>query len=106
MTDKKQTADKPPLEYLVTSVLPDEAKVLKLGADKYGVRSWRVEKIWASTYEGAMLRHLLAWIEGEDLDPESGLPHLAHLRANCAVVMDAQMHGTFVDDRNRRWYDD
>jgi hypothetical protein len=90
-----------PMDYLVYSVLANDARCHKHGADKYGVRNWRKDKILASTYEGAMLRHFLAWAQGEDIDPDSGLPHLTHLRACCAVLMDADGHGTLIDDRNR-----
>jgi hypothetical protein len=92
---------KEPLEYVVYEMLPLDARVHKHGADKYGVRNWRKQPILASTYEGAMLRHFIAWARGEDLDPDSGMPHLAHLRACCAVVLDAQAHGTLIDDRGR-----
>lgn len=89
------------MECLATSVLASEARVLAHGADKYGARNWRKDEILASTYEGAMMRHLFAWINGEDLDPDSGEPHLSHLRACAAVVMDADSFGKLVDDRNR-----
>ena len=92
---------KAPLEYLVWSVLEGEARVLKGGADKYGVRNWLKDRIKTSTYEGAMLRHLKAWAEGEDIDSESGHPHLQHLRACCAIVLDAEVHDTLIDDRDR-----
>ena len=92
---------KAPLEYLVTSVLAGDARVHKTGGDKYGIFNWRQDEILASTYKGAMLRHLLAWCEGEDLDPESGENHLYHLRACCAVVLDSQMQDTLIDDRLR-----
>lgn len=97
-----QKEGKLPLEYLPWELLPLDAKAHKHGADKYGVRNWRIDEILASTYEGAMMRHFLAWARGEDTDPDSGLPHLIHLRANCAVVLDAQAHGKMVDDRNRQ----
>lgn len=90
---------KAPLEYLVTSCFEDDAYVHKHGADKYGKFNWRVDEITASTYVGAMMRHLKAWTEGQDLDPDSGKPHLTHLRACCAVVLDAQMYSTLIDDR-------
>jgi hypothetical protein len=96
-----QKDGKLPLEHLVVTMFPLDAAVHKHGADKYGVKNWRIDKILASTYEGAMLRHLTAWITGEDTDPDSGQPHLTHLRACCAVVLDAQMHGTLIDDRGR-----
>jgi hypothetical protein len=92
---------KAPLEYLVTTMFELDAAVHKHGADKYGKLNWRIDKITATTYVAAMLRHLKAWIEGQDMDPESLKPHLTHLRACCAVVLDAQMHGTLIDDRLR-----
>ena len=90
---------KTPYEYLVLSVLEDDAHVHKHGGDKYGKRNWTIDEINASTYVGAMFRHYKAWAEGEDLDPDSGKPHLTHLRACCAVVMDAAKHGKLIDDR-------
>ena len=90
---------KDPLEHLVTTVWPADARTHQHGADKYGRFNWRKDKILASTYKGAMLRHLRAWIEGEDLDPDSGQPHLSHLRACAAIVLDSEMHDTLIDDR-------
>lgn len=90
---------KAPLEYLVSTMDPLDAAVHKHGADKYGVFNWRVDHITAKTYVGAMRRHLNAWAQGEDIDPESGKPHLSHLRACCAVVLDAGMCGTLIDNR-------
>jgi len=91
-----------PLENLVYSCLADDAIVHKHGADKYGTRNWREQQILASTYEGAILRHFLAWAQGEDLDPDSGKSHLTHIRACCAVVLDSIKHGTLLDDRGRQ----
>jgi hypothetical protein len=91
-----------PLEYLVYSVLPDDAYVHKHGGDKYGIRNWRIDEILASTYEGAILRHFLSWAQGEDLDPDSGKSHLTHIRACCAVVLDAERAGKLIDDRDRK----
>ena len=96
-----QKENKIPLEYLVYSVLEDDAKCHKHGADKYGERNWQESQILCSTYEGAILRHAVAYFKGEDLDPDSGLSHLTHLRACCAVMLDAIANGTFVDDRDR-----
>lgn len=90
---------KAPLEYLVSTMDELDAAVHKHGADKYGVFNWRIDKITAKTYVGAMRRHLNAWAQGQDLDPESGKPHLTHLRACCAVVLDAVMHDTLIDNR-------
>lgn len=99
---RAQKEGKIPMEYLVYSVLASDARVHKHGADKYGVRNWQIDEILASTYEGAILRHFLAWASGEDIDPDSGEPHLNHIRACCAVVLDAQAHQKLIDDRGRK----
>ncbi len=98
---RAQKDGKAPLEYIPLTVLPDWAKVHKHGADKYGIRNWRQDEILMSTYTGAILRHLMAWANGEDLDPDSGLNHLYHVMACCAAVLDAEMHGKAVDDRTK-----
>ena len=91
-----------PYEFIPMSVLGDSARALRHGAEKYGVRNWRLEAIKASTYEGAILRHFTDWQDGIDIDPDSGLPHLNMLIANALVILDAQKHGTFIDDRDRK----
>jgi len=69
------------------------------GALKYGRSNWRAVGVRASIYEDAIRRHLNAWFEGEDIDPDSGLPHLAHALAGLAIVVDAIAAGKFRDDR-------
>lgn len=96
MKDNKIPYDKLPLR-----VLEEDAWVHAGGAKKYGERNWRQDRILASTYEGAIMRHFIAWACGENLDPESGRSHLSHIRACCAVVLDAQMSDTLIDDRDR-----
>lgn len=90
---------KAPLQYLDPVMDEDIAYVMEHGALKYGLRNYRDTPMKASVYVGAMRRHLKAWATGEDLDPDSGRPHLAHLVA-CAVVIEAAREaGTYVDDR-------
>lgn len=72
------------------------------GACKYGRANWRASGVLASTYYSAIQRHINAWMEGENLDPESGLPHLGHALACLAILADAQMTGMLTDDRNYR----
>lgn len=81
-------------------LLKGDAAAHTLGANKYGRFNWREDPIKMSTYLGAMIRHIVAWSEGEETDPESGFHHLYHVRACCAVVLDATEHGTVHDDLN------
>ena len=69
------------------------------GALKYGRANWRHAGVRASVYVDACRRHMAAWFEGEDDDPDSGLPHLAHALACLAIVVDAEAAGMLVDDR-------
>jgi hypothetical protein len=53
----------------------------------------------ASTYYDAHRRHITAWFEGEDVDIDSGLPHLCHAIACLAIIIDAGAAGKLNDDR-------
>ena len=75
------------------------ANVMGLGASKYGAYNWREHKVSSSVYQSAAMRHLLAWWEGEDKDPESGQCHLAHAMACMAILLDAENKGMLNDDR-------
>lgn len=101
MLDPKGVAGaaKCPMHLLPPNALMEAAWAHKCGADKYGAANWRKTKVCASTYVGAVMRHLAAWQMGEDDDPESGVSHLAHIVASCNILMDAGLHGTLVDDR-------
>lgn len=91
---------KPPMEYIPYNALEDVARVMKTGAQKYGLRNWREDEILASTYVAAIARHaLLEWAQGKDVDDDSGQHPLAHVAACCLIVMDAQKHDTLLDDR-------
>lgn len=92
---------KTPLHLIPASAMEETAKAHSLGAAKYGGYNWRNGTVCATTYIGAMLRHLNAWRDGENLDPESGITHLAHIAANCNILMDAAACGTLQDDRYR-----
>jgi hypothetical protein len=77
------------------------AKAMGMGAKKYGEWNFRKDRPRASVYWEAMWRHLLAGLDGQDLDEESGLPHTAHILANAAILLDAEACGTLIDDRNK-----
>jgi hypothetical protein len=80
---------KVPWQLLPFDSLEEIAKVLRHGAKKYtvgsvsGANNWR-KGIAYSRLLRAALGHLISWWTGEDLDPETGLSHLAH--AGCCVM--------------------
>lgn len=69
------------------------------GALKYGRTNWRHSGVKASIYFDACNRHMAAWFEGEDNDPDSGIPHLGHALACIAIIVDAGFADKLVDDR-------
>ncbi len=90
---------KTPLQLIPPVFKAGVAWVLKHGNTKYGPWNWRKTKVECQTYVGAINRHLDAWQSGEDLDPESGQSHLAHVAASVAILMDAEEQGTLIDNR-------
>lgn len=81
--DMKDTSGKPPLHLVPLEALNDAARVMDFGDRKYAPFNWlgAVPEGDAGVrkYVGAALRHLGAmWRDLDAVDPESGLPHLAH----------------------------
>ena len=62
--------------------------VLTYGAVKYKRDGWKAVPDAVQRYEAAMLRHFVRWKRGELLDPESNLPHLAHMLCNLVFLME------------------
>jgi hypothetical protein len=77
-------------------------KVFDGAVERYGAYNWRDTGVCATTYISAIMRHLDAWRDGEDIDPESGVTHLAHIAASCNILMDAHKCGKLIDDRSKR----
>lgn len=95
---------KVPLRLIPPAAMREEAWAFELGSRKYGAFNWRLEgrKPRASVYYEAVLRHVTAWYDGEDVDPESGRSHLAHARAGLGILLDAMDRGRLEDDRPPR----
>ena len=75
------------------------AQALADGAEKYGAYNWREEPISVSVYVGAIKRHMAAYWDGEDDAADSGVHHLAHVMACCALLLDSGSIGQLQDDR-------
>lgn len=90
---------KPKISSTPTIGIREMGKVFELGAKKYGRYNWRLHQVSATVYYDAAWRHLSAWFDGEDIDPESGVSHLAHVMACMTILMDAQHHEMLNDNR-------
>lgn len=76
-----------------------QALAMEDGARKYGPYNWRANKVIASIYVAAAMRHLQAWFDGEEVAPDSQKPHLGHVLACLGILVDAKETGNLVDDR-------
>ncbi|MGX5775489.1 dATP/dGTP diphosphohydrolase domain-containing protein [Methylorubrum zatmanii] len=95
----KHDAGKEPVGLIPREAVLAEARVLAFGAEKYAAHNWRKGMRWSRLGDAAM-RHLLAWLDGEDNDPETGLPHLAHLRCCAGFLLAYAERGDGTDDRH------
>jgi len=66
---------------------------------KYGGYNFRVADIRASVYLSAFERHFTKWINGEEQDAKTRVPHLGSCLACIALLIDATEAGTLIDDR-------
>lgn len=83
----RKNEGKPQLSYVldVMPALKDMVAVMEFGANKYERNNWQrgfpKDKLLDS-----LLRHIDAFYSGEDVDPESGLPHVGHIMCNAAFL--------------------
>lgn len=92
-------AKKPPLTLVPPALAIYTSRVMELGAKKYGPYNWREFPVKYTVYIEAAMRHLYAAFDGEDIDPESNMPHIAHAAACMAILLDALALGNLIDDR-------
>ena len=90
---------KAPLSTVPSAVMLEVGVAMLEGALKYGRHNYRVVGVRASVYYDAAQRHLLAWWEGEDTDPDSGLSHVTKAITTLCVLRDAMLQGMLTDDR-------
>lgn len=92
------SAGKPGVDQIPVDALLEWGRVYTYGEAKYGRDNWRKGLPWHEFY-GSILRHLFKWWDGEDIDPESHLPHMAHALWNVGALMHFQANGIGTDDR-------
>ena len=101
LSGSKHDQNKVRMDLLSGAALEEIAKVLTFGAKKYEAHNWRKGMDWSRLY-GAALRHLHAHLDGQNLDPESGLSHLAHLGCCIMFLLEYEAKGLGNDDRYRK----
>ena len=81
---KKDDSDKPRWSLLPLRPVKEIVRVLTFGAKKYTDNNWIKVDNPSDRYFSAMMRHIEAHMNGELLDEESHLYHLAH--AGCCLL--------------------
>lgn len=90
---------KVPASVIPRNVLAEVALGLFEGARKYGRHNYRTVGVRGSVYFDALNRHMDAWWEGEDIDPDSSLSHVTKAIACLIVLRDSMMQENWTDDR-------
>ena len=84
----KDDAEKLRMDLLPPIAIQELARVLTYGARKYLPNGWRSVDDADKRYTAALLRHLMAAMRGERIDPESGLTHLSHVLCNAVFLVE------------------
>ena len=83
------------------------SKVLQAGAEKYADRNWELGLSWM-TCVGCLMRHLIKFVSGNDIDKETGIPHIDLVMINAIFLSryfrqnkdydDRPTHGEIIED--------
>lgn len=91
---------KPKLSLLPRAPLEYIALVFMRGTEKYGMHNWRRGLPWTETAD-SLLRHLYAFLDGEDRDEDTGLLHVGQVAWNALVLLFMVLTRSDLDDRYR-----
>ena len=97
----KHDTGKPDLSLCPKVALEIMARAFMYGEKKYHRYNY-LKGFDSHRLIGAALRHLTAWQEGQDEDPESGLNHLGHALASIAMLLDCADKGSLTDTRFKK----
>jgi len=84
---KKADQGKTRFDLIDPKFIEEIAKVMTIGASKYSSNNWQHVNDFTARYTAATHRHINAWQQGELMDQESQLPHLAHAASNLMFLL-------------------
>ena len=93
----KYDQDKPRMDLLDPYAIEQLSHVLTFGAQKYAAHNWR-KGLNKTRLIAAALRHIFAYLRGQDTDEETGLSHMAHAMCCCMFIIGLE-HRADLDDR-------
>ena len=80
------------------TALLEVAKAAGFGTIKYERYNFLKGYEWSLSFD-ALCRHILLFWSGEDLDEESGLPHMAHAGWHCLTLLAFMQRHPELDNR-------
>lgn len=89
---------KPRMDLLCPYAMEGIAMVMMKGAEKYAAWNWAKGMAWSKPV-ACMLRHIFKFMAGEDIDKESGLPHVDHVATNAMFLCRYFRQYKNLDDR-------
>lgn len=95
----KNDSGKARMDLLPPDALDEVANILSFGAIKYGERNWENGFNYGRLI-GAALRHIFAFMRGEDNDTETGRSHLGHAACCILMLLALKLRGHGKDDRS------
>ncbi len=100
-TGVKHDDGKPDMSLLSGIALLKIAQVMSFGKKKYSAHNWRGGFVWSRPL-AASLRHIFAYLGGEDKDSETGVSHLAHACCCLFFVLEFEETHKNLDDRYKK----
>lgn len=98
----KFDSEKPAMQYVPGEAMEEMGKAFAYGAKKYGGNNYKVSGLEVSRCLGAALRHIYKFMDGIDLDDESGHSHLGHAMAATAMAIYMVKNHPRLDDRFKK----
>lgn len=101
MTAVKHDQAKPDFSLLTQAMLEPMVRAMMYGEQKYNRGNFRAG--FANIrLTSAALRHIFAYLNREEQDPESGISHLGHAMAALAMLLDNIHEGVSTDERYQK----
>ena len=98
----KYDSAKPRMNLLPPKAIIEVSKVLTFGAEKYDAENWRKLDDLQNRYTAGALRHIFAHMDGEQLDPETNLSHLAHALCCLLFKLEIELENDMIEEEMPR----
>ena len=98
----KYDSAKPRMNLLPPKAIIEVSKVLTFGAEKYDAENWRKLDDLQNRYTAGALRHIFAHMDGEQLDPETNLSHLAHALCCLLFKLEIELENAKIEEEKPR----